>query len=160
MNEKKIKIDNEIEMRIVWLLPEIHVEVGKQFDDSVATQLATVLSDMRDYFMWTVLKCETREDAIQVTERYEQYVSYYEGQIDYDLICSDPVMCMHKFYCGFFFSLVELLRLKFQITQPMLTRDESGRITEISEAISYEEFEKSMEASLELLKDRINGVYP
>jgi hypothetical protein len=73
--------------------------------------------------MWSVVNCRTREDAVQIEERYSKYTGYFEGIGD-------------KFYTGFFFGLGQILSLRFGITKMK------------DEAISYDDFVASMKDTL------------
>lgn len=118
-------LDPSTERELAQSLPELHAEVMKKlYQGAVRAGDATHLADIRDYFMFLMLRCSSRDEALEIIQRLDIYCSEMERRGD-------------RFYIAFFFTLSNLLHLRFEIS------------TLPGEQISYEAFEKSFAKTLE-----------
>ncbi len=120
-------IDTLTEQRLVNLLPLLHIAVMKQLRNQGSLPADPMLADIRDYFMYLVLRCEKREWAKEIAERLLIYSGQMEQHGD-------------MFHAAFFFTLMNILCLKFEIAYLP------------AEKISYEDFEKSFVETLKRLE--------
>lgn len=120
-------VDSSTKRDLARKLPDLHAEVMEKVrQGALRAGDATPLADIRDYFMFQVLRCGSREEALEIIERLHTYEAYMERIGD-------------KFYTGFFFALSNLLHLRFEIA------------TLPGEEISYEAFERSFTKTIEKL---------
>jgi hypothetical protein len=120
-------IDTLTEQKLVSLLPLLQITAMEQLQNQGSLPPDPALSDIRDYFMYLVLRCENRKDAVEIADRFMIYSAQME-------------QCGDTFHAAFFFALMNMLCLRFEIVYLP------------GEKISYEDFEKSFVETLKRLK--------
>lgn len=120
-----MNLDSSTERELASKLPDLHAAVmDKLRQGALRAGDATPLADIRDYFMYLMLRCKDRDEAMVIILRLSSYCSEMERRGD-------------RFYIAFFFTLSNLLHLRYEIS------------TMPGEEISYEAFERSFAKTLE-----------
>lgn len=121
-----MNLDFKTERKLMLSLTKLHIETMDEFDIGIISKKVTWLADIRDYFLFQTIRCESADEARKLIDKYALFTGYYE--------CKDSLV--DRFYSGFFFTLAQFLSLKYMITMIPF------------EKISYEEFEQSMKETI------------
>ena len=121
-----IKLNPDEELKLIAVLPDLHNKIHSNLRNIFSAE-STLLADIRDYFHFQVVNCQTKEEARQLIKTYEEYIVYLSNEN------------LSELYQGYFFALVNVLTIKFQIT------------TFPNEKISYQAFEDSFIYSIKVL---------
>ena len=123
---KQMKIDYNKEKKLAQMLPGVSASVMKSPKNGIFPEEMFMLSDIRDYFMYLVVRCSDKEEAIEIIERLFQY--------------SEDIEKIDAFHAAFYVILVNILQLRFEIMLlpgEMVTYD----AFEISLAKNFEKFQ-------------------
>ncbi len=122
-----VSIDNEIEARLAALLPYLEAKADEKLPSILYDFETGLLADIKDYYMFLVLRCDTSDEARKILPRLLNYAGSEHNS---------------GFCEGFFFALIEMLSLKFEIAGMAEEKDQIG----------YESFTKSFYKDLITLK--------